>query len=210
MIDMTLQADGGIVVTGYALVTPPADMQLATARFTPAGLPDNTFGTNGVVRTNVGPQDDVAHAVAVQPDGRIVVGGYTRVADQEALVVRYTTSGTLDASFGTGGIASLSLGVQNQVRALIVQPDAKIVTAGLHGFDFMLARFTATGTLDASFGTNGTLITSTSPGRDHANGIQVPSANALLAVGMNDDQRGLVLARYSATTPVTLRDFAVE
>jgi uncharacterized delta-60 repeat protein len=212
MFDLALQADGRIVVTGFVRPDPllPEDTQLATARFTAAGLPDSTFGTNGVVRTNVGPQDDVGIALAIQPDGRVVVGGYTRVADQEALVVRYTTSGALDASFGTGGIASLSLGVQNQARALIVQPDAKIVTAGLRGPDFMLARFTSTGTLDASFGTNGTLVTSTSTGRDEANGIQIPSPNTLLAVGMHDDGRGFALARYAATTPVTLKRFAVE
>jgi uncharacterized delta-60 repeat protein len=210
MLDLALQADGRIVVTGSAQDVSVPGIQVGTARFTSSGQPDNTFGTGGVVRTDLGPQDDVGIAVAVQPDGRIVVGGYTRVVDQEAVVLRYTTGGVLDPTFGTGGIAALSLGVQNQARGLVVQPDGKIVTAGLHVLDFMLARFTSGGALDTSFGTNGTVITSITPGRDMANAIQIPASNALLAVGTYADWSGFALAKYSATTPVTLERFAVE
>ena len=213
VFDMALQTDGRPVLTGFVVPNGGADAQIATVRFTTTGLPDGSFGTDGVVRTNVGALDEVGIGVAVQPDGRVVVGGYTGGANQEALVVRYTAGGTLDPSFGTGGMATLNLGVQNQARALIVQPDGKIVTAGLHGTslsDFMLARFTSTGVLDPTFGSAGIVITSTSAGPDEGNGIHIPSPDRILVAGQNDNGTGFALARYSATTPVGLNSFTVE
>jgi uncharacterized delta-60 repeat protein len=213
VFDMALQPDGRMVLTGFAIPNGGADAEVATVRFTTTGLPDGTFGTGGVVRTNVGVLDEVGMGVAVQADGRIVVGGYTNGVNQEALVVRYTAGGTLDPSFGTGGMTMLNLGVQNQARALIVQPDGKITTAGFHGTtfsDFMLARFTSAGVLDPTFGSTGIVITSTSAGRDEGNGIHIPSPDRLLVAGQNDGSTGFALARYSATTPVGLKSFSAE
>jgi uncharacterized delta-60 repeat protein len=105
-----------------------------------------------------------AMSVAVQPDGKIVVGGYANLDGGENFeLVRYNSNGTLDASFGSDGKVTTTFGVLEQgfsyalAYSLAVQEDGKIVLAGearLNGDrDFALARYNSDGTLDPSFGT---------------------------------------------------------
>ncbi len=96
--------------------------------------------------------------MAIQPDGKIVVAGYTDRTN--VAVVRYNPDGSLDPSFGTGGI--VKSGVTGQAHDVIVQPDGKIVVAGHVSLDddddfadFLVARYNADGTLDPSFGDGG-------------------------------------------------------
>src|SRR5204863_2215941 len=97
-----LQADGKVVVAGYSFNG--SNYDVVVARYTVAGQLDAAFGQGGVVRTAVGSLDEVAWDLAVQPDGKIVVVGYTQnTAGNDFLVIRYNVNGTLDSSFGGGG-----------------------------------------------------------------------------------------------------------
>jgi uncharacterized delta-60 repeat protein len=103
-------------------------------------------------------------ALALQPDGALVAGGETHCGISYCFgLVRYRADGNLDTGFGRGGVASTPIGTQAFVRAVIVQPDGKILAIGAgmpdRDLDFVVARYQADGTLDSSFGAGGLAIT---------------------------------------------------
>ena len=142
---MALQSDGAIVLAGQSNnVFQTYD--LAVARFTTSGSLDPTFGTNGVVITNLGPDNEQARGVAIDPDGKIVVAGQSTGNQQsDFAVVRYNSNGTPDAGFGTGGVVKTDFaGGDDKGAAVAVQPDGNVVVAGytVSGtFKFGLARY---------------------------------------------------------------------
>ena len=156
--DMTLQADGKILVAGST--ASPTGADFALARFNPDGSPDISFGTGGAVSTDLFGSDDSAEAVALQTDGKIVLAGVTHVlgATNQFGLVRYNPDGSLDTAFGVGGRATTDVGFV--ALDVAIQPSGKIVAAGQSTSDtYALARFTVDGSLDPSFGTGGTLQT---------------------------------------------------
>ena len=152
---VALQPDGRIIAVGQITVfSSPPSYDFALARYTPDGKLDPSFGRGGIVRTDVGGIDD-ANAVALQPDGRIVVVGSTGPSGgEDYAVVRYVPDGNLDPSFGRGGIVRTDVGGIDHARAVALQPDGRIVVAGT-----VLARYTSDGTLDPSFGSGGIVKT---------------------------------------------------
>ncbi len=129
-----------------------------------AGSLDPTFGSGGIVTTDFGDQINsniaIATAVTIQTDGKILVcGGIpSSTGFPIAAIARYNTNGSVDTTFGTSGIAtSTTLGVPT---AIALQTDGKIVVAGpAGGLEINVARYTSTGTLDTTFGTNGIFTT---------------------------------------------------
>ena len=157
------EADGKLVVAGVAHSAETPDFYLA--RRMPDGSPDPTFGTNGKVTTNLG-AFDVAITMARQDDGKLVVGGRTGFPGNydDFALVRYLPDGTLDDSFGSGGISTVHLGNgQSSGQALVIQPDGKIVLGGYTrlgtNYDAALLRFDADGWLDPTFGSGGIVTT---------------------------------------------------
>ena len=163
--DVALQSDGKLVAVGSV---GPADKfggHFAVARYTAGGVLDPTFGNAGAVITNFGsgalalPTQDVASAVAVQPDGKIVVVGvsWDSVGPYGNLALaRYNPDGSLDSTFGVGGLVRRGGPIGGWARAVVLQPDGKIVVAGSVQLDYaMIARFKADGSLDTSFGNGG-------------------------------------------------------
>jgi uncharacterized delta-60 repeat protein len=159
-------ADGKIVVvgspTGFGVV---GDFHLA--RYNRDGSLDGTFGTTGRVTTNID-GDDEAQAVALQPDGKIVVAGRVVVGGflntTIIALARYHPNGTLDTSFDSDGKITTEFSSTGSAEAasVLIQPDGKIVVAGsatTGGFflerDFALARYNPNGTLDPTFGISG-------------------------------------------------------
>jgi uncharacterized delta-60 repeat protein len=177
---------------------------LAAAPVRAASL-DPGFGDQGRVVLDFGGMTSaVAGGVAIQPDGRIVAGGW--IGGSFGLV-RLLPDGALDPSFGTGGIARLGFGAEgpgHNVPALAIQQDGKFVIAGsVHGsggLDFALARVNPDGSLDPSFGNAGTLDTPVAPGGadDVANDVAVRPDGRILAVGAADGPAGgdFAAARY--------------
>lgn len=164
-----VQDDGKVVTVGRT-ATAAGGTDIAIVRHGRDGTLDATFGNGGKVITAIAPGRgaDEARAVLVQPDGKIVVGGYSDASgtDKDFLVVRYNANGTLDTSFGDGGKRVTPVGDgTDQVYALARQPDGKIVAAGSAAFsqstgqDFALIRYTADGALDAGFGVGGKVTT---------------------------------------------------
>jgi len=126
------------------------------------GQLDATFN-GGTVTTFINNFSSI-FATAIQADGKIVSAGLSGTSDSmtDFTVARYTTTGSLDSTFGINGIRTTFLGgVENQINALVIQPDGKIVVGGQGTVDntFALVRYTIDGTPDSTFGTAGTVVT---------------------------------------------------
>jgi len=129
---------------------------------------DPSFDGDGIVTTDHGEFEQINDLV-IQPDGKIVAAGHSGIfqgATQEPLsmmVARYNADGSLDATFGSGGIVTTAIGTYAKAWAVAIQADSKIVIAGRSGTvfqsDFTLVRFTPNGSLDTSFGSGGIVIT---------------------------------------------------
>ncbi len=208
---LALQADGRLVVAGStsnAMV--PGDYgDFAVVRYAPDGSPDPTFGAAGVVITNLGAYD-VALAVLVQPDGKLVVAGEGgKAGDPTFVLARYGADGSLDGSFGSGGLVAVDFPdgatrlVERQPTALL-QADGKVVLAGHRGNpggasdDFALVRYQASGSLDASFGGNGLVTTDFAGAADRAFAVALQADGRLVAAGSTHDGTDIAIARYLA------------
>ena len=177
----------------FGLGSPPAAIGLSP------GLLDTTFSDNGwnkVAFSSV--SAELANAVVVQPDDKVITAGYAPlVSGNDAFTVaRWNTDGTLDPSFGSGGLVVVDVTTTNdRAEAVVLQPDGKIVLAGSAnsstssptGADFGLARLNADGTVDTSFGSGGVVITSISPtnGGDFAYGVALQSMEKLSWQGVD-------------------------
>ena len=121
---------------------------------------DASFGSGGVVITDIAGSEDQANAVALQPDGKIVVAGRSG----RWSVARYNPNGTLDTTFdGDGKVLLALIGANGGAQEVFVLPDGKIIVAGTaesSGGGFAVAKLNADGSLDTTFGTNGTAVTS--------------------------------------------------
>lgn len=163
--DLVIQPDGKIVAVGESA---PFDVlqthaRMIVARYNVDGSLDASFGNNGIVTTAVGDQA-IANAVALQADGKIVVAGRGGTSNQTSfVVVRYNTNGSLDDSFGNGGIVITSVSDFGRLHAVAIQSDGKIVAAGdamiVHlGFFthvFTVVRYNTDGSLDPTFDGDG-------------------------------------------------------
>jgi uncharacterized delta-60 repeat protein len=252
---MALQADGRIVVAG-TLANPGPSGSFAVARFLPDGQPDASFGEHG--RTSFGLGNEVASAVAVQPDGKIVVGGYTAPGNAVNFMVarfnadgkkddtfnfigwnvldflggndiatalalapdgkivmagpvfngarmvfgaaRFNSDGTVDTSFDLDGkqLFEFELGAIHWVSSVVVQPDRKIVVAGHVGLDFALVRFNENGSVDTTFGSGGKVLTNMG-GTDLVNALALAPSGWLYAAGLRavEDDWDFALAQYT-------------
>ncbi|MFF4370173.1 calcium-binding protein [Streptomyces sp. NPDC001594] len=197
--DVTLQSDNKIVVAGRSGYNYPSeDSDFALARYNPNGSLDTTFDGDGRVTTGFG-GPDVAGGVKVQPDGKIVTAGY---ATFDFALARYNPNGSPDTSFDGDGRLTTDFGANTLDRAtdLALQPDGRIVAAGVSEADFGVARYNANGSLDTGFGTGGKVHTDVSFGYyDTANAVAPQSDGKIVVSGNTGDDRGLV--RYQATTP---------
>ena len=195
---LTLQPDGRIIVVGRAdMGGDSTGYDFAVLRYNADGSPDISFGSNGKVVTDFHGGADVAHAVVLQPDGKIVVGGESMVAANttgvDFALARYNSDGTLDAGFGSGGkltTAMKSAAGSDVIRALglqTVNAETRILAVGGDG-DFLAARYTADGALDAGFAAAGKLVGVFNSNVGAANAVTVlPDGKAVLAGHRNHD-----------------------
>ncbi|MFC1738457.1 hypothetical protein ACFL1G_05330 [Planctomycetota bacterium] len=146
---MTIGPDGKIVAVGWAQLS-GGDRDFALARYNLDGSLDTSFGGDGIVTTDFGgPGADEIRNVAVQADGKIIAVG--RAGWIDFGVVRYNVDGSLDTTFGNGGIAS---GVNSWAYGVVIDADGKIVVAGYDSSRRLaLARYNTDGSLDPTFAT---------------------------------------------------------
>ena len=156
------QSDGKTVVVGYATVA--GVQRFAVERYNTDGALDTSFGGTGRVLTAVGISGSNATGVALQKDGKIVVAGYAvnnsgRVYDFACL--RYNADGSFDQSFGDHGKVTTDVG-DGKASSLAVQ-DNKIIVAGSaydgDNNEFAVVRYNASGKLDTSFNSAGSVLT---------------------------------------------------
>jgi len=167
---------------------------------------DASFGTAGFILTSA---IGIATAIAVQADGKILVGGDTVTAlstHGDFAIARYGPEGTLDDAFGANGrvVTDFSSGSE-RVSALRIQPDGNIVAAGVtfppgrRPFSFLptnvaLARYDAAGVMDATFGTAGRVVTDVNGGADEAAAVLLQADGKIAVAGTADKQ--FLVARY--------------
>lgn len=197
------QADGKLVVAGEATIS--GSHLFALVRLTATGVLDTTFGSGGIVTTSIGTLAG-ARAIIRQPDGKLLVGGQGNAfaGNLDSVLVRYNANGSLDTTFGSGGIARFDLGaLPDSIQAIALQPDGKIISAGTSGTntdtDFTVVRYNANGTLDPSLGGYGVILTWFGPGADQVNGVVVQPDGKVVAAGytsVGTTQRH-ALARYN-------------
>lgn len=159
---LALQRDGKIVVAGSS--REGSQTLFALARYTSNGSLDPSFGSGGIATTAFGLSAG-ASAVLIQRNGKIIAAGWGRRHGRSVFaLVRYTSNGSLDPSFGSGGKVRTRFGSGSVSTAAALQRDGKIALAGwLYKFpswDFALARYRANGSLDPRFGTEGKVTTS--------------------------------------------------
>ena len=173
---------------------------------------DPSFSDDGRVSTLTSPDTFVARAVAIQPDGRIVVAGYScdtgtcgPTGDSSFRLLRYTRDGGLDTDFGAGGMVTTPIGAgRAQAFDVIVRADGSIVAGGVASADgadpgsFALAGYRPNGRLDASFGSGGTVITRVGAGFDAISDLLPGPGDHVVAVGQAraDGRDRFALARY--------------
>lgn len=180
--------DGTFVVAGSAVVAGAS--RLALACYRADGSLEPSFGVAGKVLTAIGESAE-ARAIALQPDGAIVVAGTATVAGSARFALaRYDVGGALDASFGSGGIATNEvLGADDAAWAVALQSDGKVVAAGyaLNGAtrNLALARYLADGTLDPGFGSAGTVTTAVAAGNATVFGVAVRADGRVIVAGDN-------------------------
>jgi uncharacterized delta-60 repeat protein len=220
---MALTPDGHILVAGStrdgSVMTSAGVDDFLLQRLNPDGSADATFGTAGLVRTDIAMREDVAVKVLPQPDGRIVVAGYeqhmflSRVFQRpHAVLVRYEANGQLDTTFGTGGrvVTELAGFEANRAASAVLQPDGKIVVVGtairtegdgsIVSGDLpqvMLLRYNSDGTPDQTFGGDGVAVTAA---RGSAREVALGPDGTLIVAGerATRNERTFAVMRFKA------------
>ena len=228
---MAVQADGKIVMVGNTTTNAiGGSRNITVQRFNSDGSVDTAFGAgteygsgNGAVTLDLGDSSDQAVAVKIQADGKIVLAGSSKPTNgtSNIILVRLTTSGALDASFGVGesdgtrdGVVSVDLGGSGEdvASAIAIKSDNKIVVAGyttqFGTKNLMIAQFNSDGTMDNTFGAGsddgtpeGVVSLSLSEGDDEANGLAVQTNGMIVVVGTTrdaDNSTNAVVARLKA------------
>ena len=206
---IAIQQDQKIVVGGTTQVS-PGQRIFALARYDINGSLDSTFGTGGKVTTSINGVQDRISSIAIQQDQQIVVGGNTLVSPGHIIttLARYKTDGSLDGTFGTGGIVNTSIqGIQDTINSIVLQQNQKIVVGGStrdsSGNDiFSLARYNTNGSLDNIIGFVTTSINGIS---DIIRTIACQQDQKIVAGGFTTDASGNILfalTRYIESTPI--------
>ena len=165
---VAIQPDGKIVVAGESRRSTGTGIDLLIMRYNSDGTPDTSFGSNGIVTYNGGLSEAIARAIAIQPDGKIVVAGSNNL---NILLLRCNSNGTLDKSFSGDGVVTYNYDGPPYgygARAVAIQPDGKIVVVSKkwNGIDddVLVLRYTSSGKLDNSFSRDGVITYNHSEG----------------------------------------------
>jgi uncharacterized delta-60 repeat protein len=186
---VVVQADGKVVIAGWCLCQGSLST-FVLARVNPDGSLDATFGGDGIVTTSIA-DSAAATALVVQEDGKLVAAGHSCCDEgdrDDFALARYNADGSLDTSFGGDGIVVTPIGGGDEgAEALAVQADGKLVAAGWDGVKrrprIALVRYNPDGSLDASFGGDGTVTTRIKPRGGRADAVAVQEDGKIVAAG---------------------------
>jgi uncharacterized delta-60 repeat protein len=211
-----VQPDGKILVVGGAFPQFTFLGDFAMVRYNADGSPDAFFGIGGIVRTRFSAGGSYAFAAALLSNGKIIGAGTVFVdfstddsSNTDFGLVRYNPNGTIDRTFGNrGGVLTDFDGFNDDIQALLIQPDGRIVAVGsaknpAHYYDFAMARYLANGSIDASFGSAGKVRTDFGASDlDIAYSAALQPDGKIVAAGtatLNDSSYGdFAIARYNS------------
>jgi len=206
--DIARQSNGKIIV-GVTTDCCMWSRDLTLLRYNPDGSLDTSFGVGGMAAADIGNHnEDTLRSIVVQPDGKIIAAGdtYTESWDSDFALVRFNPDGSLDSSFGNGGIVTTTINIRpgDLYPIVALQADGKIVAAGdtqdsyVHS-DFVLVRYNPDGSLDTSFDGDG-IVVSDFTQYDHLRDLAVQPDGKIVVVGYtgtdNHDFR-ITLVRYN-------------
>jgi uncharacterized delta-60 repeat protein len=200
---LAIQPNGKILLGGYCQGVSNADFCIA--RFNSDGTLDTSFGTGGRVIQPIGSSIDYGYSSAIQPDGKILLGGFCDNGGRwDFCIARFEINGTLDTSFGTGGKVIQPIGSSHDYgQSLAIQPDGKILLGGScyngSNIDFCIARFNPDGTLDTSFGSSGKVIQPIDSSLDYGYSLAIQPNGKILLGGYCDNGSDLdfCIARFN-------------
>ena len=217
-----IDRNGKIVLAGYASdgdAKAKHNTRFAVARFHPGSLKlDTGFGAKGTVTTPFS-QEDVAQAVAVDSKDRIVVAGYTKNGSKyDSAVARYRPDGSVDTRFGkeidayhrTGQVVTdFGYGKNDRINAMAIDKNGKIVVAGTaddigsrQDDDIIIARYTASGALDTTFGSD--------TNNDGVKEGRASTEFGAFALGLYDDARALAIQENGKIVVVGCANFTPQ
>ncbi|WP_299770591.1 DUF4347 domain-containing protein [uncultured Pseudoteredinibacter sp.] len=190
--DGLVQADGKIVVMGHAN---DGNWDYLLSRYNSDGTLDETFGTDGAVRLDLGSGREQGFALAQQADGKLVLVGSKDGLDSSGsdvsddfVVARLNTDGSLDNGFGNSGYIQVNFADEGDYpRDVIIQSDGSIVVVGEVGRDVGVLKLNSNGQLDTGFGTNGKLTIDVSGNTDLAKAVTQLDDGSLVIVGHSID-----------------------
>lgn len=195
-----LQTDGKIIVAGYS------GGEFELARLNTDGSLDTTFGSSGLVTTPVGIGNSELHSMKVLADDRIItVGTGIPVADQDIATVRYLADGSLDTSYGSGGIELTDFSGNDIGYDILVDGSGRYIIAGSvdgngSSEDFLVARLTTTGGIDVSFNTVGSNVIDVNFDEDVFHSLFFQTGGEIIAGGKSITASGrrFTTARFNA------------
>ena len=197
---LTVQTDGKIIVVGdeYPTVSDSNDQRILVARFSAAGIIDNSFGINGRFISTAN-QKGQAQDVVIDSSGRIIFTGSIvgTVAPDAAIIGRLTSNGLLDSTFATQGYLIDEFNGDPQLNAIALRPNGNLVAVGTYGGPFpstqqspIIVCLTQTGAFDSDCGVNGWTYLPTANSDVYADDVFVSSDNRILLSGASDDGTG--------------------
>ena len=203
---VAVDANNRIVLAGYA--SSPAS-GMTVLRYNEDGNLDSTFGNAGVVQTVVGDNSlGQGHALAIDGSNRIVVAGVAYIGgDSNFALARYNEDGSLDSSFGSGGVVIADVAVGESANAVVIDATGRIVAAGSGSSaadpqpDFVVARFASDGTLDTSFNGTGLATMDFGGTYDSATALLIGGGGKILVTGFtltNTVGGDFALARFNS------------
>ena len=187
---VAIQADGKVVVAGYARMG--SDDDFAVARYDSDGALDGAFSSDGLITVDFDNKNESGYAVAVQSDGKIVVAGRAATDGMgltfDFAIVRLTSSGALDTSFSSDGLQTVDVGGGNDYAyAVAVASDGDIVVVGYgsngSNWDVAAIRLDSSGNLDTDFSSDGKALYAIGSGHDYGYGLDIASDGDLLITG---------------------------
>ena len=184
---VALQSDGKIVVAGYSQYA--TYCEYGVVRYNTDGSMDNGFGSGGIVTTsvNIGSGWGYIYTMAIQSDGKIIIGGSSPGAtnEQDITLVRYNTDGSLDTGFASDGIFMANIAGSDYAQSIVIQDDGKIVLGCYNSTDkqFIVIRLETDGSYDTGFDSDGIYVTSLSYGLVNANAVGLQSDGKIIFGG---------------------------
>lgn len=153
---VSTQADNKIIASGTI------NEKFAVVRLNPDGSYDPSFADNGIRITPIGSSQDNAFSHFIQADGKIIVVGDTKVDNLDFCLIRLNSDGTLDNTFGTGGITITPIGTatKDEARDVKILPSGKILIVGISANQLTFAQYNTDGTLDTMYNGSGKNVTS--------------------------------------------------